>query len=180
MKVYCKDCQKKLPIDATACKCGASVDAEPVLTDEEVRPFIQKLHKKTNDLRHLLSHCLSFVVIGLILLVIAFFFYYLAFGTATIDGEKVAVLNTKCSEFWVSMVALITGGAAFLGGAAIGTLVSYKKRQILFDIDQIRETHSLQVKSVDIIFVVWFKAIAAKIRHLIWVLKYKKSVKEEK
>lgn len=177
MKVYCKDCQKKLPLDVTTCKCGASVDPYAVLGEDEVRPFIQKLHKKTNDLRHLLSHCLSFLVIGLILLVIAFFFYYLAFGTETIDGETVAVLNTKYSEFWVSMVALIAGGAAFLGGSITGIIVAYNKRQILFDIDQIRETRSLACKPVDIIFVVWAKALGAKIRHWIWLAKMKKEVK---
>ncbi len=182
MKIYCKECSKKNKVSATECKhCGHEI--VPNLKDEkEIRPFVQKLHKKTNILRHYISHSLSSLVIGLILLVIAFFFYYLAFSSS-IDketGEKIYILNTACSEFWVSMVCLIIGGAAFLAGLVISLVIYRQKRQTLYDIDQIRETGSLQTKAVDLLVVVWFNKIVSSIKHLKWVIQYKKSQKNNK
>ena len=169
MKYYCKECQRR--VKESTCKCGAPIIT--TLQEEEVRPFIQRLHKKTNDCRHLLSHCLSFVVIGLTIAIIGFLFYYLSFSRENVGGQIEYVVNTACSEFWVSMVALIAGGVLFLVGAVLGIITGRKKRQILFDIENIRATSSLESKTVELIVVTWFKGIKKWIRHQIWLLKHK-------
>lgn len=172
MKYYCKTCQK-IVNEGAQCSCGGELST--TISEEEVRPFVQKLHKKTNDCRHALSHYLSFVVIGLTIAIIGFLFYYLSFSRIQIPDTQdfEYVVNTACSEFWVSMVALIAGGALFLVGAVFGIITSRKKRQILFDIENIRATRSLESKPVEVIFVTWFKAIRKTIRHAIWMFKHR-------
>ncbi len=182
MKIYCKECLKKnKDSDETCPHCGNEM-VNTLNGEEEIRPFVQRLHKKTNDLRHYISHSLSAVVIGAILLIIAFFFYYLSFKTSVDQstGMKVSTVNTSCSEFWVSMVAMIVGGISFIAGTVISLVIYRQKRQVLADIDSIRETGSLETKPVKLIVVVWFNKIVASIKHLIWVSKYKKSHKKEK
>ena len=181
MKIYCKDCLRKNDTKAKTCKkCGNELSKK--LNDDEIPSFLQRLHKKTNDVRHYMSHALSFLVIGGILLVIAFFFYYLAFGQSIDPStkEKIYVLNTACSEFWVSMVALIAGGTFFLGGLVTALFLYRQKRQILSDIDHVRENGDLNVPTVSLLIVVWAKAICKGFRHLIWLMKYKASEKKAK
>ena len=182
MKTYCKDCLKKNEAKTKTCKrCGHELSLK-MNGEEEIRPFVQALHKKTNDIRHYMSHALSFLVIGGILLVIAFFFYFLAFGQ-TIDPttkEKIYVLNTGCSEFWVSMVALTVGGIMFLGGLIAALILYRKKRQILSDVDYVRETGELTVPTVSLLVVVWAKTIRKGFRHLVWLIKFKTSEKKTK
>ncbi len=182
MKTYCKECLKKNKSSTGVCPhCGNEM-VTVLNGEEEIRPFVQKLHKRTNDLRHYISHSLSSVVIGAILLVIAFFFYYLSFTSSTDPdtSEKIYVVNTGCSEFWVSMVALAIGGVAFLAGVIISFVIYRQKRQVLADIDHIRETGNLETKPVKLVIVVWFEKLIASIKHLIWVSKYKKSHKAKK
>jgi len=182
MKIYCKDCLKKNETKAKTCKkCGNELSLK-LNGEEEIRPFVQALHKKTNDIRHYMSHALSFLVIGMILLVIAFFFYFLAFGQ-TIDPntkEKIYVLNTGCSEFWVSMVALTVGGIMFLGGLIAALILYRKKRQILSDVDHVRETGELTAPTVPLLVVVWAKSIHKGVRHLLWLIRYKANEKKAK
>ena len=170
MKYYCKTCQKLVNEDAQ-CSCGGTFS--PTIEESEIRPFIQKLHKKTNDCRHALSHYLSFIVIGLTIAIIGFLFYYLSFSLVTVEGsqDKVYVVNTACSEFWVSMVALGVGGILFLVGAVLGTITSCKESNILFTIDSIRSTGSLEYKNRGLLAFPLFHWIWKKCRHLVWYLK---------
>ena len=182
MKSYCPECLKKSKDQTGVCPhCGKAMP-ESLSSEEEIRHFVQKLHKKTNDLRHYMSHTLSALVIGAILLIIAFFFYYLSFVTKVDQstGMKVSVVNTSCSEFWVSMVALAVGGVLFLAGLVISLVVSRQKRQVLSDIEHIRESGKLSVPTVKPLIVVLFSKLASSIKHLIWVLKYKKAHKSKK
>ncbi len=182
MKTICKECLRKNDVSATTCKhCGNEI-VNTLNGDGEIRPIVQKLHKKTNDLRHYMSHALSALVIGAILLVIAFFFYYLSFSSSVDPdtAEKIYVVNTSCSEFWVSMVALIIGGILFLVGLICALAISRSKRQVLADIDHIRETGKLESSPVKPLIAIWFSKIGAKTKHLIWVTKYKKANKVKK
>ncbi len=182
MKTYCKECLKKNKNSTGSCShCGKEM-ATTLNGEDEIRPFIQKLHKKTNTLRHYISHSLSSLVIGGILLIIAFFFYYLSFSSSVDKetSERIYVINTSCSEFWVSMVCLAIGGAAFLAGLIISLVIYRMKRQVLSDIDQIRETGNLETKAVKPLIVVWFEKIVASFKHLIWVINYKKTHKAKK
>ena len=160
MKTICKECLRKNDVSATTCKhCGNEI-ANTLNGDGEIRPIVQKLHKKTNDLRHYMSHALSVLVIGAILLVIAFFFYYLSFSS--------------------SMVALIIGGTLFIVGLICALVISRNKRQVLADIDHIRETGKLESSPVKPLIAIWFNKIGAKTKHLIWVTKYNKANKAKK
>ena len=165
MKTYCTECLKKSKAPVDVCPhCGKQMQGE-LSSEEAIRHFVQKLHKKTNDLRHYMSHTLSSLVIGAILLVIAFFFYYLSF-VSTVDkstGLKVSVVNISCSEFWVSMIALAVGGILFLAGLVLSLVVSRQKRQVLADIEHVRETGDLSSTPVKPIIAVAFLKFVASI-----------------
>ncbi len=182
MKTYCQECLKKNDSSNAVCsQCGHEM-VKTLDNEDDVRHLVQKLHKKTNDLRHYISHTLSSLVIGAILLIIAFFFYYLAFSSSVdrTTGEKVYTVNTSCSEFWVSMVALAIGGVLFVAGVVLSLIIARKKRQILSDIDHIRETGDLASIPVKPLIVVLFLKAVASIKHLIWLIKYKKANKAKK
>ena len=182
MKTYCPECLKRSKSPVSVCPhCGKAMGTS-LSSEDDIRHFVQKLHKKTNDLRHYMSHTLSALVIGAILLVIAFFFYYLSFVTSVdkSTGLKVSVVNTSCVEFWVSMVALVVGGILFLTGLILSLVVSRQKRQVLADIDHVRESGDLSSTPVKPIIVVAFLKITSSIKHAIWVAKYKKAHKSKK
>lgn len=182
MKTICKECLGKNNVSVATCKhCGNEI-VTTLNGDGEIRPIVQKLHKKTNDLRHYMSHALSALVIGAIFLIIAFFFYYLSFSSSVDPdtAEKIYVVNTSCSEFWVSMVALIIGGVLFFGGLVCSLVISRNKRQVLADVEHIRETGKLESIPVKPLIVIWFNKIVAKTKHLIWVIKYNKANKVKK
>ena len=182
MKTYCKNCLAKNKNSSGPCsKCENEI-VPSLKGDEEIRPFIQRLHKRTNTLRHYISHSMSFLVIGAILLIIAFFFYYLSFSSSVDKetSERIYVLNTGCSEFWVSMVCLTIGGISFLGGLIVSLVIYRLKRQVLSDVEQIRETGSLETKPVKLLIVVWIEKLVASLKHLRWKINYEKTHKANK
>ncbi len=182
MKTYCQECLKKNDASNVKCpQCGHEM-VKTISDEGDIRRLVQKLHKKTNDLRHYLSHTLSFLVIGAILLIIAFFFYYLSFSSSVnkTTGEKVYIVNTSCSEFWVSMVALAIGGVLFVIGVVLSLIIARKKRQILSDIEHIRDTGDLSSIPVKPLIVVLFLKMVASIKHLVWLIKYKRANKAKK
>ena len=140
--IYCKECGYKAKDGLDKCpKCGHELVAE--LQEDEVRPLVQKIHKKQNKLRETTSSGLSMVVIGAILLIIGLLFYRLSSKLdKTITDRAVYRVVTTCAEFWVSMISLFAGGALLIIGTALALYSFFKRKSSLKDIDFIRKNQT--------------------------------------
>lgn len=150
----------------------------PSLEEEEVRPFVQRLHKRSNVYRERISTGLSFLIVGLTLLIIGVIFYYLSFKIdRENEDEVVFILTTTCAEFWVAMIGMVGGSISALFGFSCAALFSYKRRAVYHDMDEIRSTHSLSVSPTPLIFAVWWKKISYFVRQSLFRLKRRKAMK---
>lgn len=174
MKTYCRECLKKNPEHRDVCRaCKEPISDQ--LKEEEVRPIVQQLHKKGNLYRERVSSGMSFVVIGLTLLIIGIIFYYLSFKLDQDNTEEaVFILTTSCAEFYVFVIGVGVGGILFLFGAVWAILWSYRRREIYHDVDEIRKNLSLTVSSTPLIFVVWWR----KLSQFIFRATYRRSRKK--
>ncbi len=177
MKTYCRECLKKNKEGVPSCSsCHSEIDAQ--LKEEEVRPFVQRLHKRSNVYRERISMGLSFLIVGLTLLIIGVIFYYLSFKIdRENEDEVIFVLTTTCAEFWVAMIGMIGGSLSAAFGFVCATLFGYKRRSIYHDMDEIRSTHSLSVSPTPLIFAVWWKKLSYFVRQSFFRLKRKKALK---
>ena len=177
MRTYCRECLKKNKEGASSCSsCHSPMNAH--LEEEEVRPFVQILHKRSNVYRERISMGLSFLIVGLTLLIIGVIFYYLSFKIdRSNEDEVVFILTTTCAEFWVAMIGMIGGSLSAAFGFVCATLFAYKRRSIYHDMDEIRCTRSLSVSPTPLIFAVWWKKISYFCRQTVFRLKRKKAMK---
>ncbi|MCR5490733.1 MAG: hypothetical protein K6F32_01215 [Bacilli bacterium] len=177
MKTYCRECLRKTNDTATSCPhCGAAL--KPELQEEEVRPIVQALHKRTNVYRERVSTGLSLLIVGLTFVIIGLIFYRLSFKLDQNNvTEVVYVLATNSAEFFVAMFGLFAGGAAAIYGAVWAILWSYNKRVIAHDVEEIRQNKSLTVTRTPSIVEVWAARISHFFRQLAWKAKRKKANK---
>ncbi len=177
MRTYCRECLAKNKEGASSCSsCENEINAQ--LAEEEVRPFVQRLHKRSNVYRERISMGLSFLIVGLTLLIIGVIFYYLSFKIdRTNEDEVVFVLTTTCAEFWVAMIGMVGGSISTAFGFCCASVFAYKRRSIYHDMDEIRSTHCLSVSPTPLIFAVWWKKISYFCRQTIFRFKRKQTLK---
>lgn len=177
MKTYCRQCLRKTNGTSHVCpNCGADVVAE--LQDEEVRPIVQALHKRTNLYRERISTGLSFFIIGLTFVIIGLIFYRLSFKLDQSNVDEIVYnLAYASAEFVVSMIGLIGGGIATVFGAVWAIVWAFNKRSIVHDVEEIRQNKSLTVSRTPLIFEIWWKHISYFFRQSIWKMKRKKAAK---
>lgn len=145
--IYCHKCAKKVKDDVSVCpNCGETI--APPLKDEEVRPLVQTLHKRSNYYRNWVDRGLSFIVIGSTLLIIGVIFYFLSFQSISNDQGKTTVLNKGSSEFWVFMIGAIGGGTLLLIGCCFAIGFGLARRIIRRDVELIRANKSSQVPPI--------------------------------
>jgi hypothetical protein len=159
--IYCHNCASKLKEGTIVCpECGAEVTT--TLKPEEVRPLVQKIHKKSNFFRGKIDNGLSFIVLGLTILIIGLLFYYLSLTEvtdATDPNLKYEVANHGAPEFWVFVVGVSVGGVLFLAGLALALSFNFLRRNALSDIESIRTSGSPVVKGAPLLVVIWARAI---------------------
>ncbi len=179
MKTYCRECLKKNKEGSSSCaSCRSAINTR--LEEEEVRPFVQRLHKQTNVYRERISMGLSFLIVGLTLLIIGVIFYYLSFKIDRSNEEEVVfILTTTCAEFWVAMIGMVGGSLSAVYGFVTATLFGYKRRVVYHDMDEIRASHSLIVSPTPLIVTVWAKKISYFFRQSIYRIKRKKATKTQ-
>ncbi len=174
---YCKHCAKliadsKKGEELTAHPyCGESIENTD-LTEEEIRPLVQKLHKSTNSYVGVRSHGLSMVVIGLTLLIVGLLFFTLA-------GDGDGGTNTSSSEFFVAVFGTVVGSIVFLVGSIIAIHSAHMDNTIRYHVDQIRANHSTIVTKAPLIFVTWYNHIKVKILKKQHLRRVKKMLAEE-
>ncbi|OPZ35763.1 MAG: hypothetical protein BWY98_00631 [Tenericutes bacterium ADurb.BinA155] len=147
--IYCHKCAKKVKDDVSVCpNCGETIVSP--LKDEEVRPLVQTLHKRSNYYRNWVDRGLSYIVIGSTLLIIGVIFYFLSFQTvSSAEGQgQVLVLNKSTSEFWVFLVGVISGGTLLIVGSAFAIGFGLARRIIRRDVELIRANKSSQVPPI--------------------------------
>jgi uncharacterized membrane protein len=151
--IYCKHCAKKYAGEGldkngqplVCSECGEVVT--PTLNDEEVRPLVQKLHKKSNTYRNRIDTGLSMIVIGAILLVIGLIFYYLSFKLdQTNKTERVFIINRDSSEYWVFILGVVIGGTLLVAGLALAITFALLRREIVYHVDEVREKKTAVVE----------------------------------
>lgn len=178
MKTYCRECLRKTKNSSGACpRCGHEIVSE--LADDEVRPIVQALHKKTNVYRERISTGLSAFILGLTFIIIGLIFYRLSYKLDQDNVEEIVyVLAPASAEFFVAMFGLIGGGIATLFGAFWAILWGFSKREIVHDVEEIRVKKSLTVSRTPTFFEVWFFHIRHFIRQTAWKIKRKKANKQ--
>lgn len=174
MKTYCRECLRKTKATSGPCpSCGATLN--PELQEDEIRPIVQALHKRTNDYRERISTGLSLFIIGLTFVIIGLIFWRLSYK---LDQDNVAeivyVLAYNSAEFFVAMFGLVAGGLSTVFGAVWAILWAFRKREVAHDVDEIRANKSLTVSRTPTIFEVWFHAISRACRRAAWKAKRKK------
>ncbi len=166
--VYCHQCASKLKDGTTTCpECGAEVTS--TLKAEEVRPLVQKIHKKSNFFRGKIDSGLSGIVLGTTILIIGLLFYYLSLSEITDPNDanaKIEVANHAAPEFWVFVVGVSVGGTLLVVGLALAISFAYLRRSALYDIEAIRSSGSAEVKRAPSIFAIWSKKIAKGLKEL--------------
>lgn len=166
--IYCHNCASKLKEGTTVCpECGAEVTS--TLKEDEIRPLVQKIHKKSNFFRGKIDNGLSFIVLGLTILVIGFMFYYLSLTEVTDPNNpnlKYEVVSKSAPEFWVFIVGVSVGGILFLAGLALALSFSNLRRNALSDIESIRTSGSAVVKPAPLLAVIWARAIKKGFKEL--------------
>lgn len=147
--IYCHHCGKKVKEGTTVCpECHEEITID--LNDDEVRPLIQKIHKKRNIYRERISTGLSAVVIGAILLIIGWIFFYLAFKLDQANtGSTVYYLKTTSAEFWVFIVGVVAGGILLIAGATISITYAILRKMALNDTEVIRATKKASTVPLD-------------------------------
>lgn len=160
--IYCHNCASKLKEGTTVCpECGAEVTAS--LKDEEIRPLVQKIHKKSNFFRGKIDNGLSFIVLGATILIIGLLFYYLSLTEVTDANDpnlKYEVANHGAPEFWVFVVGVSVGGVLLLAGLSLVSVFGNFRRNALSDIESIRSSGSAVVKPAPLLFKIWGRKIA--------------------
>lgn len=179
--IYCSHCAKENKDGATACvHCGSPLEAE--LKEEELRPLVQTLHKKSNHYRNFVDEGLSSIVIGGIFLITGLLFYYLSIKTKNSEtsvNEKIHYVDTACPEFWTFVVFCAIGGTALAIGLFLALYFGDRRRFIHHDIEEIRKTSSAQiVDKTPLIAVVAYRAIAQKWHSLSWRMKQRRAAKK--
>lgn len=171
--IYCQNCGRKLREGTSLCpECGATIKTE--LNEDETRYLVQRLHKKSNSFRSRIDTGLSFIVIGIALLVTGWLFYFLAMKSQTDPNDsnnKILVVDQSCSEYWVALVGLIGGGILLVLGLFLALFFAYRRRQIRYNVESIRSSHTSNVGRVPSIFVVSAHAIAHFFKELVWRFK---------
>lgn len=184
--IYCKHCGKKLSdkglgenSQSFTCKgCGAEVT--PELADEEVRPLVQKLHKKSNFYRTKIDSGLSMIVIGGILLVIGLIFYYLAWKLdQSIKTERIYILNKSSSEYWVFVLGVGIGGLLVVAGLILAIVYAYLRREIVYDVEAIRTGKTAVCPPVPSIFAIWGRNISHYFKELSFQRQNRAAAKKE-
>jgi len=179
MKTYCRECLRKSSAASGPCPhCGTTL--QPTLEEDEIRPIVQTLHKRTNVFRERISTGLSLFIIGLTFVIIGLIFYRLSYKLdQSITDKAVYVLAYNSAEFFVSMFGMIAGGISTVFGAVWAIVWAFQKRAIIHDVEEIRKNKSLTVSRTPTIFEVWFHGISHAIRQAQWKSKRKKANKVE-
>ena len=177
MKTYCKECLLKTAATSHTCPdCGAEL--KPELQEEEIRPIVQSLHKRTNLYRERISTGLSLFIIGLTFVIIGLIFYRLSFKLDQSNVEEIVYnLAYASAEFVVSMFGLIAGGISTVFGAVWAIIWAYNKRAIVHDVEEIRQNKSLTVSRTPTIFEIWGARISYFFRQTAWKIKRNKAAK---
>jgi|GEM_PF-1160782 hypothetical protein len=168
--IYCHKCAKKVKDGVSVCPICAETIV-PELRDDEVRPLVQTLHKRSNYYRNWIDRGLSYIVIGSTLLIIGVIFYFLSFQSINTEEGQTLVLNKGTSEFWVFMVGVISGGTLLVVGSFLAIFFALKRRIIRYDVEAIRAHKSSHVDKAPSLFVVWGKAIHKFFKELVWKIK---------
>ncbi|MFA6754887.1 MAG: hypothetical protein WCR97_00045 [Bacilli bacterium] len=79
MKKYCVYCGKEIKNEQCLCSSCKKDNSFKNLNEEEMHVVHQNCHKKINKCSEIKNNMFSYVVIGAILLVICFIFFYLSF-----------------------------------------------------------------------------------------------------
>ncbi len=175
MKTYCRECLRKTNASSGPCpSCGTTL--QPTLEEDEIRPIVQTLHKRTNVFRERISTGLSFFIVGLTFVIIGLIFWRLSYKLDQDTSSQIVYnLAYNSAEFFVAMFGMIAGGLATVFGAVWAILWAYQKRVIIHDVDEIRKSKSLTVSRTPTIFEVWFHGISHAIHQAQWKAKRKKA-----
>lgn len=113
--MYCIRCGKESKNLVGRCEyCGHRlVDHE--LDNEEIRTLNKALHTRENNSREKVDNAMTFIVLGITLLIIGILFFSLSFKYPTAYSPT-KELSFTCFEFYVSMAGLIGGGTLFVIG----------------------------------------------------------------
>ena len=112
--IYCTHCGKQNDEHAENCQfCGQPL-IKRELEHEEIRELNRALHDRDNKSREEVDNALVFIVLGTTIFIVGLLFFFLSFKMDQEDFVK--KLTFTCAEFWVSMVALLTGGFLLING----------------------------------------------------------------
>lgn len=174
--VYCPKCFKRVAEDNKTkkipekCACGEAI-ADHELTIEEKTPLIQALHKKENHYRDLNDRAMSGVVLGAILVIVGIIFFNLAYKLDLNNpADNTKHLTTTTFEFWVSVVALVVGGAAFIYGIVQLIYDARHLRVLKHDISSIHGKNRSGVEKTGL----WFPEFAA---HTLILIRNKQAIR---
>lgn len=174
MKHICPDCLRKHAEAGPCPHCGK--EAPKVVDELAIRSTVQRLHKKANVYRERISAGLSFLVIGITALIIGAIFFRLSYKLDhSVIDETIYILVTSSAEFFVAMCGLVGGGVSTLYGLVWSVTWAFKRRIILHDIDEMRETNSFEVSRTPTIFEIWWAKLVYAVRQTIFVLGGRKS-----
>jgi hypothetical protein len=146
--MYCLKCCKNVK-DEAAEKCpDCGTPLHEKISAEERTPLVQTLHRKANKVSDRTNSAMSFLVLGLIFVVIGIIFFSLAYKldpNNTADNNRHLMVNSL--EFFVSMASLIGGGLASLYGLIMVIIDTRILRVLNHDIDAINRSLDVKVPS---------------------------------
>jgi hypothetical protein len=177
--MYCAHCFIKTKDETKCPKCGTSLKEQ--LTPEEKTALVQALHKKETHYRNWNDRGMCALVLGAIFLVIGAVFFSLAYKLdLTNQADNTRYLNTNCMEFWVAVVSLGGGGAAFLYGLVQVIIDARHLRVLKHDIAEINDTLSAKTTPTGLWIVAFTKNTQVKIANARAVHKIQKEREKAK
>ena len=132
--IYCTHCGK--PVNEASLKedgkcpyCGGELILDRELEYDETRELNKALHNRLNKARENFDNAMVFVVLGATFLALGILFLMLSKRMNYDTWEK--EITYLCPEFWVSMVALVSGSCGLIYGIVRIILEKVSQNKIL-------------------------------------------------